>query len=229
MKPLNMTKTDQNSLYTSKSRSYYKAVKRGVLACLQEEPSFGRILDIGGGDGATSAHLISHGRATSALIVDPFSEAEDDGSLTFSHDSADDLGVFKNMEAAGSQFDTVLCLDVLEHLINPWETLVEIQKLQPPDSLLVVCMPNARFVALTVPLVFKGRFDYKPSGIMDKTHIRWFTRSTTIELIEQAGYEITKIDAIIEPRVKWINRLTLGLFKGFFEYQYVMQARPRLP
>lgn len=212
-----------SELYESKPRSYYNAVKRGVVDRLVDE-HLGRILDVGGGDGATVSFLIGEGRANSAVVMDPFSEADTAESVTFSRDSADDMTSFDRLAAEGAPFDTIMFLDVFEHLVDPWATLEATRKVHAEEGRLVVCMPNARFVALTVPLVLFGRFDYKPSGIMDKTHIRWFTRSGTVALIEGAGYRIDRIDDFIEPRVALVNRLTLGLFRGFFEYQYIVQA-----
>ncbi len=211
-------------LYQSKSREYYGVVKRGVIGFIADK-SLGNILDVGGGDGATVSYLIEQGRASSAYVLDPYSEAESTECIKFSQADANDQKTFERISQSGQSFDTVMFLDVLEHLTDPWKTLKDVRKVLKDDGELIVCMPNARFVALVVPLVFWGRFDYKVSGIMDWTHIRWFTRATTIELIEGAGYRVDRIDAVIEPRVKRANWLTLGLLRRFFEYQYVVQAR----
>lgn len=218
------TASVERDLYREKSRDYFGVVKRSVTNKVSLGEYLGEILDIGGADGGTVKYLISEGRAESALVVDPYSDSKDEGSVRFIGDSADDLEIYDRMARNGAQFDTVMFLDVLEHLMNPWEVLRSVRKIHKPKGRLLVCMPNARFVAMVVPLVLWGRFDYKESGIMDQTHIRWFTRATTIELIEQAGYRVDKIDAYIEPRVALANKPTLGLFRRFFEYQYIFQA-----
>lgn len=210
-------------LYEDKPEGYYRAVKRVVLSHLPDG-DLGDVFDVGGGEGATAAFLIENHRARSALVMDPYSVSKDQGNLCFSRESADDLEVFDRMASEGAEFDTIMFLDVLEHLLDPWGTLAAVRSVHRDGGKLVVCMPNARFVALVVPLVLRGRFDYKASGIMDRTHIRWFTRATTIELIEGAGYKIEKINAFVEPRVSTINWLTLGIFRRFFEYQYIVQA-----
>lgn len=212
-----------NNFYDIKSRDYFGAVKHGVIATLGTA-HMGRVLDIGGGDGATVRFLIEDGRATGAVVMDPYAQAKSIENLEVRTDSADNLDNFDKMVRQKECFDTVLCLDVLEHLVNPWAVVEKLKSIHQPGGKLIVCMPNARFVGLTIPLVLFGRFDYKPSGIMDKTHIRWFTRATTIEMIEQAGYRIEQVDGLLEPRVVWANRLTLGLFRRFFDYQYVVQA-----
>ncbi|MEO0689283.1 MAG: methyltransferase domain-containing protein [Pseudomonadota bacterium] len=206
--------------YEEKSRDYFGAVKMEVVKALLED-DVGALLDVGGGDGGTSRYLLEHGRAKSALILDPHHASEDQPPLAFSRVSADDQDALKSLPQT---FDTVFFLDVLEHLLDPWETLKSVRHALRDGGRLVVCMPNARFIALTVPLVVKGRFDYKPAGIMDRTHLRWFTRATTIELVEGAGFRVDKVTSVLEPRVRLANSLTLGLFRPFLDYQYVVQA-----
>lgn len=206
--------------YDEKSRDYFGAVKMEVVKALLED-DVGALLDVGGGDGGTSRYLLEHGRATSALVLDPHHASEDQPPLAFSRLSADDQDALKSLTQT---FDTVFFLDVLEHLLDPWETLKSVRHALRDGGRLVVCMPNARFIALTVPLVVKGRFDYKPAGIMDRTHLRWFTRATTIELVEGAGFRVDKVTSVLEPRVRLANSLTLGLFRPFLDYQYVVQA-----
>lgn len=213
-----------DQLYDAKEPSYFGAVKKSVLKLI-ENKDFGRVLDIGGGDGATSKYVIESGFATSSLVLEPFASFSPLDGVEFIRASAEDSNIYEEFQRSGKQFDTVFCFDVLEHLYDPWETLREVSGIQPCQGRLIVSMPNARFVALTVPLVLFGRFTYKPSGIMDHTHIRWFTRSSTVDLIQQAGYKIEKISSFIEPRVRVFNLLTFGIFRRFFEYQYIVEAR----
>lgn len=210
-------------LYDAKPRTYFNIVKHQVLDRLDSRP-LGHVLDVGGGDGATSAFLLDKGLATSAQILDPYTRSPDTPTLKFSTESADDLETFERMKLAGCLFDTVMFLDVLEHLVDPWATLRSVRSVHKDGGRLIICMPNARHVRLVVPLVFLGRFDYKPSGIMDRTHIRWFTRSTLMELVETAGYRVDRIDAFIPKRSRIANLSTIGLFRRFFEYQYIIQA-----
>ena len=213
-----------NQLYETKEFSYFGAVKTGVLN-LVENKDFGRVLDIGGGDGATSKYVVNNGLAISSSVLEPYAEFSSSDGVSFIRGSAEDPAIYEEFKRNGKQFDTLFCFDVLEHLYDPWKALKAASNVQSSVGRLIVSMPNARFVALTVPLVLFGRFNYKASGIMDHTHIRWFTRSSTIELVESAGYKIEKISGFIEPRVRIINSLTFGIFRRFFEYQYIIEAR----
>jgi 2-polyprenyl-3-methyl-5-hydroxy-6-metoxy-1,4-benzoquinol methylase len=156
--------------------------------------------------------------------MDPFSTAEDDGALRFLRRSADDLSQLEEMAKAGACFDTVLFLDVLEHLYDPWSVLAATKSLLRHDGRILVSVPNAQFVGVTVPLVVQGRFDYKTAGVMDRTHIRWFTRRTLLEMIDGAGFRVEEVQRHVEPRVAGINRATFGLFEQFFAYQYFVRA-----
>lgn len=79
--------------------------------------------------------------------------------------------------------------DTLEHLQNPWRILKKINEVAPIDGVVVACIPNAQHWSLQVRLSI-GDFRYENSGLMDRTHLRWFTRQTIVELFDQAGFSI---------------------------------------
>jgi len=211
-----------DAFYEQKTLQYFGTIRRDVMHCFPEK--LGDVLDVGGGNGATSLWLTESDRASSAVVVDPFCTTKSTERVTFLQEDANDAHVFKTLALEGRTFETILCLDVLEHLYDPWQVLKELKPLLAENGNLIVSLPNMRFVGLVLPLVLWGQFRYKKSGIMDKTHIRWFTRKTARSLVEDTGFRICKMEAKIEPRVKLINLLTLGLFRGFFEYQYFIVA-----
>ncbi|MBK1683825.1 tetratricopeptide repeat protein [Rhodoferax fermentans] len=79
--------------------------------------------------------------------------------------------------------------DALEHLYDPWSVLKRIKKHSPPGTLILSCIPNAQHWSLIANLAL-GTFRYQDSGLLDRTHIRWFTRLTMIELFESTGFSI---------------------------------------
>lgn len=79
--------------------------------------------------------------------------------------------------------------DTLEHLQNPWRILKKINEVAPIDGVVVACIPNAQHWSLQVRLSI-GDFRYENSGLMDRMHLRWFTRQTIVELFDQAGFSI---------------------------------------
>lgn len=79
--------------------------------------------------------------------------------------------------------------DCLEHLRNPWSLLRRIRERIDPAGTLLVCLPNAQHWSVQMRLA-SGRFHYEDSGLLDRTHLRWFTRLTMIEMFTQAGWRI---------------------------------------
>lgn len=81
--------------------------------------------------------------------------------------------------------------DVLEHLKDPWRLLSDIRRILPIDGCVVACIPNAQHWSVQARLSF-GDFRYEDSGIFDRTHIRWFTRSTMIEMFQRTGFAVVQ-------------------------------------
>jgi len=79
--------------------------------------------------------------------------------------------------------------DVLEHLYDPWAVLRRIRASLSPESSVIACIPNAQHWSLQARLNC-GRFRYEEKGLMDRTHIRWFTRATIDEMFDSCGYTI---------------------------------------
>lgn len=77
--------------------------------------------------------------------------------------------------------------DTLEHLRDPWRILRQIRAVIPGDGVVVVCVPNLQHWSLQVRLN-AGNFRYEDSGLLDRTHLRWFTRMTLLEMFEQTGF-----------------------------------------
>lgn len=81
--------------------------------------------------------------------------------------------------------------DCLEHLRDPWRIVRRIRQGIDADGCLVACIPNAQHWSVQIRLA-SGLFRYEDSGLLDRTHIRWFTRVTMIEMFMQAGWRVDK-------------------------------------
>jgi len=111
-----------------------------------------------------------------------------------------------------ASLDLILCLDVLEHLIDPWKTVERLDTLLRPGGSFIISVPNIRYYHILIDLAFKGRFEYDNEGILDRTHLRFFTRSSAIDLAECSG---AKIEAVITPGLhRWQKRLLARLGLG---------------
>jgi SAM-dependent methyltransferase len=79
--------------------------------------------------------------------------------------------------------------DVLEHLYDPWAVLTRIRQSLHPDAQILACIPNAQHWSIQARLNC-GEFDYADAGLMDRTHIRWFTRKTILNLFQSCGFRV---------------------------------------
>jgi 2-polyprenyl-3-methyl-5-hydroxy-6-metoxy-1,4-benzoquinol methylase len=100
------------------------------------------------------------------------------------------------------KFDIAVFGDVLEHLRNPWRVLEETKYILKEDGYVVASIPNIAHGSIRLSLL-QGRFEYTEFGILDNTHIRFFTRETVKKLFEKAGYladivDRTKLDYLAD-------------------------------
>ena len=79
--------------------------------------------------------------------------------------------------------------DCLEHLRDPWSVLRRVRGVIPVGGCVLVCLPNAQHWSVQWRLL-TGNFRYEDSGLMDRTHIRWFTRITMLEMFEAGGWQV---------------------------------------
>jgi len=82
--------------------------------------------------------------------------------------------------------------DVLEHLREPWSVLSKIRKVIPPHGTVLACIPNIQHWSVQARINM-GDFSYEPGGLLDRTHLRWFTRKTIIEMFQGAGFSIVSL------------------------------------
>ena len=91
------------------------------------------------------------------------------------------------------QFDVAVFGDVLEHLRDPWRLLRDVKYTLKPDGYIVASIPNIAHGAIRLSLL-QGKFEYTELGILDNTHLRFFTRKTVEDLIENSGYLLKEIE-----------------------------------
>lgn len=125
---------------------------------------------------------------------------------------------------AEQSFDVILTLDVLEHLQDPWATVRKLHRLLKPKGCLIASIPNVRHIAVLAPLAIAGRWTYRDSGLLDRSHLRFFTERSAIELLECSGLKVDKIKASRGRKSRALNIATLGLLRPFFDFQYLIRA-----
>lgn len=124
-------------------------------------------------------------------------------------------------------FDCLLFADVLEHLRDPLALLKKYRLLLSDEGAVVASIPNIRYYKIINSLLFGGSWDYADAGILDRTHLRFFTLRNINELFLDAGYEIIEVRRnIVAARFLKILNLFLFKFSGdFLTYQFFIKAR----
>ena len=198
------------------------------------------VLDVGCGEGFFAAELKKEGNRI--VGVDALPTAGESSALE-RYISAD-LNVAQPdlaRQAGEHAFDRVLLLDVLEHLVRPARLLAEVRPALREGGLLVVFVPNVANITVRLALLF-GRFNYTDRGILDRTHLNFYTRKTARAFLEENGWEIATAKTTImplelvlgldpeNPLMRMISAtlaIFTALFPGLLGYQLIFVARPR--
>jgi SAM-dependent methyltransferase len=203
--------------------SYHDLVRVDVFPALPDH--VGRVLDFGGGVGATSAALKRAGRASHIVVADQVQSHLRDVDRAYVGDLEDESFIKELIFEAGP-FDTILALDVFEHLRDPWRIVQFLHDGLVSNGAIVASVPNVNCHRLVLPLVLHGRWTLTDSGILDRTHIRWFARDGAVELMSAPGLVVEEVRPnVVSRREILFDRLSFGLLTRFLALQYVIRAR----
>lgn len=172
---------------------HYEYFEDENLALLRLAPTGVRILDVGCGSGQTGLRLREKGNvvwgADSAPEVKELCDARLDRFILADVTSPEAMA-----EALGAErFDVIVFADVLEHLTDPLGILRLYSGYLAPGGRLMVSVPNVTVWNVRLNML-RGRFDYTPTGTLDRTHLRFFTRATLRRALAESGFEIERLD-----------------------------------
>jgi SAM-dependent methyltransferase len=210
--------------------SSHRAIQRRLGS---EPPS--KILDLGCSSGALSELLGHQGHRVTGVDSQQLGDVE--GRMA--HFCLADLerGI---PEEAGSGFDVVAAADVLEHVSHPERLLQDVRRRLRPGGLLLASVPNFGhwYPRLRVA---SGRFDYDQRGILDRTHLRFFSRQSFRRMAEASGFEVLKIRSIGLPLdtlglggragrvLARADQIAVGTYPNLFAYQILFELQPAAP
>jgi 2-polyprenyl-3-methyl-5-hydroxy-6-metoxy-1,4-benzoquinol methylase len=137
-------------------------------------------------------------------------------------------GYFPEALTGEEKFDCILFNDVLEHMIDPWSAVAASREMLKPGGHIVSSIPNIRYFPVLIDLLRRDRWDYVDWGVLDRTHVRFFTRSTIQEMFTEAGFVVERTEGINSAfnLAKWkrFRRLS-GRLGGTEWMQFVVVAR----
>ena len=179
-----------------------------------------RVLDLGCGSGAMSQGIRDQGKAVEIWGV----EINPNAAAAAKQSGALDRVLEGDLEAVMAELPTghfthIIAGDVLEHLVDPWQALARLKTCLAPGGQFICSIPNIRNLSFILMLLFKKRFEYRDSGVMDRTHLRFFARKDVHDLFAGAGFTDIRIGPVRpKKKLSWrIGKALLGdlVIKGF--------------
>lgn len=229
-----MTDTNRDLHVYLRSIAQGERTSLSVLAGMVAPGS--RVLDLGTGSGALGKHLRDHAGCT----VDGITINEREAAIARPNYRRIAIADLEQpgwtVAFSGEQYDFIVCADVLEHLRRPDTALHACRELLAPAGQLLISVPNVAYSGLLAELLH-GDFTYRDEGLLDRTHLRFFTRRSLLTLLREQGWAVGAVEAVERP-------LTESEFKPAFDqlppavaryllavpdagtYQLVVSARP---
>lgn len=208
---------------TGQDMDYHSHVRFDVLPFVPK--TGGRLLDIGGGIGATALEARSRGLVGQAGVIDQVPALS---GLDFSYNGdLNDLDFLESVGRAQGPFDTILCLDILEHLFEPWDVVAKLQTMLVPGGVIVASIPNVRHISVVAPLLLRSSWQLADDGVLDRTHLRFFTRSSAIELMTRSGLQLDLVRPLLDGQkaTKLFGWVPIGAVRDFAALQYLVRVK----
>jgi len=191
-----------------------------------------KILDLGCSSGLLAERLTGMGHQVVGVDLYEFPEAAERMSAFYKADLSQGVP-----PEVGTGFDLVLMADVLEHLSEPEVLLEQCMDLLTPEGSVILCVPNiAHWYPRTRAAL--GMFDYDQRGILDATHLRFFTRRSIRKLVERSRYTVRRMEPVGVPLdalglegtsgrlVRLVDHFLVTLWPTMFGYQFIVEVTP---
>ena len=211
---------------TAKSELYFQGVNRALLSAIPSDARL--VLDVGCAAGLLGREIKAKRPGVVVHGIDRASEAL--GAARRNLDRVFVADLEEKLPQLGGPYDCLVFGDVLEHLVDPWTALRSLVAQLQPTGYVVASIPNLRHYKLLRDLVIRGRFTYRESGILDSTHLRFFTRREMERLFDSAGLEVVSC----QPQYRggnWLLRFadaaSFGGLHEFRAFQFVLVGRRR--
>jgi 2-polyprenyl-3-methyl-5-hydroxy-6-metoxy-1,4-benzoquinol methylase len=182
-------------------RKYYLTERGKFVDFIARFVAVESALDIGCAGGRLGSELIGTRVAKACDGIEPFPEAAALATAQLRHVWNGTLESVSD-EVPWSSYDMVVMADVLEHLVDPWQALKFLRERTPLKCCLALSVPNVRHYKVSFPLLFMGKFRYADQGIMDRTHLHFFTRGSLAETLHECGWRIRAIDSSMKDHYR---------------------------
>lgn len=203
-----------------KPKNYYGS-RREMLRFIPKNIS--RILEVGCGEGGFSRLLKSE------LKAEIWGVEISEAAAKKAREGLDKVIIADiesgNIALPQNYFDCIVFNDVLEHLRYPWNVLKAVKESLRQNGCIVASIPNIRNYYTLYDLLRYKKWQYEDKGILDKTHLRFFTIESIREMFNACGYRIDKMEGINRCKVSWKFELLNFLFvKKLEDMRYIQFA-----
>lgn len=215
------------SLLAAKPEGYYDVVRPEVLPFIPEGVS--TVLEVGCAGGAFGAQLKDRGaREVWGIEIDESAARRAQGVLD--RVLIGDIAALVD-DLPDAHFDLAVFNDVLEHLVDPFTVLSKIRGKLSPRGVVVSSIPNIRYYPTFRDLLVHKQWEYQEWGILDSTHLRFFTVDSIRNMYVRLGYKVLRhegISPLPDPPLKYLlaNLVLRGRFDDMRFLQFVTVARP---
>ena len=180
------------------------------------------VLELGAASGHVTRVLISNGNRVTAVESDgASSQSLSEVATEVLIRDLDWLSLSEDLR--GRTFDVIVASDVLEHTKRPELVLAQLHSLLAPNGFVIVSLPHIAHGDVRLALL-SGQFPYSDRGLLDKTHLRFFTRTTILELFSSAGFKVDELYGTTAP----LGKTELGIDLSAFTTE-VLQAVHQAP
>jgi len=209
-----------------KKKTYFGGARLDILHLVEKGSN--RILEIGCGAGNTGKTLKQQGRAAEVIGIEKIFEIAEIAKAVLDKVVCGDVETVE-LPFSKEYFDYIIAADVLEHLYDPWSLIDKLRIYLKKGGYIVASLPNIRNWKILKGLVLKGQWEYSHDGVLDDTHLRFFTKKSIITLFQSKGFVVTSI----APNFKYqtgnpyntLNKFTLGLLEDFITTCYLIKAK----
>lgn len=186
-----------------------------------------RVLDVGCNDGTFGAGVMARREGREVWGIEPH---DLDAQTAATRLTGVAQGFYPDALAdVPGDFDCVSFNHVLEHMVDPWQALRVTRERLAPGGVIVGELPNVRHLPFLVDLALRGRFDYVDSGLLDRTHLRFFTRSSAHDLFTSSGYEVETFLPVVamgNARFPRTSRAVARVIGDLSYMAFAFRARP---
>jgi 2-polyprenyl-3-methyl-5-hydroxy-6-metoxy-1,4-benzoquinol methylase len=174
--------------YNNKPEDYYSNNRQEMLTFLPKKAA--KILDVGCGDG-TFANVVKKMNNAEVWGIEYMAEEANKAAKVLDKVFSGACESFID-DLPENYFDVIYFNDVLEHLVDPYTVLDKIKSKLSANGIVISSIPSIRYHNVLMPLLFKKKFEYESFGVMDKTHMRFFTGKSIRNMYENLGYSIVE-------------------------------------